>query len=104
MKKIWLLNQINILVDIGPNIISKKISKWLSIFKGSGISLTNNEAKEVIKLSRSFENNRILLKRSTKKISQKGELLNAFYPLTRVTLPLMKRVLIPLAKSILVAL
>ena len=84
--------------------ISKKISKWLSIFKGSGISLTNNEAKEIIKVSRSSENNRILLKRSTKKISQKGGLLSVFDPLTRVALPLMKRVLTPLAKSILVAL
>ena len=63
--------------------------------------LTNNEMKDIIKVVRSLENRRILPKGTTKKnISQEGRLLNSLNPLMRVGLPLMKNVIISLAKSI----
>ena len=68
---------------------------------GSRIMLTNNEMKDIIKVIRSLENRRILLKGTTKKnISQEGRLLYFLNPLVRVGLPLMKNVITSLAKSI----
>ena len=44
------------------------------------------------------------MKGTTRKISQKGGLLNVFAPLTSMSLPLMKNVFTPLAKKVLVPL
>ena len=66
----------------------------------SVLMLTNNEIKGVIKGIRSLENIRILLKRNTKKdICQEGEFPNPLRLLISASLPLMKYVLIPLAKN-----
>ena len=62
---------------------------------GTGITLTNNEIKNIIKVIDSLENRRILLKETTRKIaSQEGEFLNFIWPL-------MKTVLNPLTKNVL---
>ena len=60
----------------------------------SGITLTNNQVKDVIKVIKSLENRGVLLKESTAKIiSQKGRFLcNLLAPLMRVALILMKNV------------
>ena len=48
---------------------------------GSGITLTNNERKDIIKVIKSFENRGILSKGTSKKInSQKGGFLNFLRP------------------------
>ena len=65
--------------------------------------LTSNEIKDIIKVIRTLANKGILLKGTTAKItSQEGRLLNFPAPLMKVGLPLMKNVLTPFAKSILV--
>ena len=67
------------------------------------LTLTNYKIKDIIKVIRSLENREILLKGTTDKIvSQKEGLLNFLALLTRVGLPLMKIVLTPLAKSVLI--
>ena len=64
--------------------------------------LANNETKD-IKVIRFLENRGILLKGNTGKInSQEGGLLDFLAPLIRAGLPLMKNVLMPLAKSVLI--
>ena len=71
----------------------------------SRITLTNNEIKNIIKVSKSLENRGILSKGTTRKISsQEGGFLNFLRPLMTTGLPLMKSVLIPLAKSVLLPL
>ena len=55
-----------------------------------------------MKVTTSLENRRILLKGSTRKsTSQKGGFINFLKPLMTASLPLMKSVLTPLAKSVL---
>ena len=72
---------------------------------GLGISLTNNEIKDFIKVINSLENGGILLKGTTKRTtSQEGGFLNFFRPLVTTDLPLMKNLLTPLTKSLLVPL
>ena len=72
---------------------------------GSGITLTNNEIKYIIKVIRCLENRGILLKGTTKKVtSQEEGFLNFLRPLMSFDFPLIKNVLIPLAKSVLVPL
>ena len=72
---------------------------------GSGITLTNNEIKDIIKVIRYLENRGILLKGATTKVtSQEGGFLNFLRPLMSFDFPLIKNVLIPLAKSVLVPL
>ena len=67
------------------------------------LTLTNYKIKDIIKVIRSLENREILLKGTADKIiSQKEGLLNILALLTRVGLPLMKIVLTPLAKSVLI--
>ena len=64
----------DIFVDEVFNVIGKNIKKGILSISGSGITLTNNEIKDVIKLIKSLENRRILLKVTTRKItSQEGE-------------------------------
>ena len=56
------------LVDAGINIIGKKIKNGISLVKGSGITLTNHEIKDIIKVIKSLENKGISLKETTRKI------------------------------------
>ena len=75
------------------------------MYNGLGISLTNNEIKDFIKVINSLENREILLKgTTTRTTSQKGGFLNFFRPLMTTNLPLMKNLLISLVKSLLVPL
>ena len=50
-------------------------------FFGTGITLTNNEIKDIMKLIKSLENREILLKGTTTKVtSQEGGFLNFLKP------------------------
>ena len=57
------------LVDPEINIISKKVNNGISLVSGSGITLTNHEIKEIIKVIKSLENRGISLKETTRKIA-----------------------------------
>ena len=93
------------LVDTVLNVIGKAIKKKLPNFKCSGLTLTNNEIKDIIKVIRSLENRGIFLKGTTRKTTnQEVGFLNFLRPLMTAGLPLMKNVLMPLAKSVLVPL
>ena len=60
--------------------------------------------KCIIKVIKSFENRETLLKGTTKNVtSQEGGFLNFLRVLTTAGLPLMKNVLTPLAKSVLIS-
>ena len=92
----------NLFVYTGRNIIGKKTKKGISSITDSRITLTNNEIKDIIKEIQSLENRETLLKRTTAKItSQEGGFLNFLRPLMTAGLSLMKSVLTPLAKSVL---
>ena len=55
----------------------------------TGINLTNNEIKDIVKVVKSLENRGILLKGTTRKItSRKEEFLNFLRPLMTAGLPL----------------
>ena len=70
------------------NTHSKKFIKGLSTIMGTRIMLTDNKIKGIIKVIRSLENKRILLKGTTRKSnSPERGLLNFLLPLTRVALP-----------------
>ena len=56
------------LVDPEINIISKKVNNGISLVSGSGITLTNHEIKEIIKVIKSLENKGISLKETARKI------------------------------------
>ena len=57
---------------------------------GSGITLTNNEKKDIMKVIKCLENTGILIKRTNKKInSQEGGFLNFLRALMTTGLPLM---------------
>ena len=61
---------------------------------GTGITLTNNETKDIIKVIKSLENSGILLKGTTRKMtSQEGGFSNFLRPLMAAALPLMKSLL-----------
>ena len=66
-----------------------------NLHQGSGITLKNNEIKDIIKVIKSIENTGISLK-------GKG-FLNFLRPLITAGLPLMKGVFTPLAKSVLLS-
>ena len=93
--------------NLGKNVLDKHLDKFDKEFitnRGSGITLTNNEIKDITKVSKSLENRGILLKGTTRKITtQQGGFLNFLRPLITAGLQLMKSVLTPLAKSILLA-
>ena len=87
-------------LDIGLNAIGKKIKSEISSITGSGITLTNNLIKDIMKVIKSLEN-----RGSTRKVtSQEGGFLNFLRPLMTSGLPSMKIVLTPLAKSVLISL
>ena len=68
---------------------------------GWGITLTNNEIKDILKVIKSLENRGILIKWTTRKnTSQEGGFLNFLKPLMTAGLPLMKSVLTPWCKSV----
>ena len=85
----------NLARDLGKYFLDKRIERLIKEYiTGSGITLTNNEIKDIIKVIKSLKNRGILLKEATRKItSQEEGFLN---------LPLMKRVLTPLTKSVLI--
>ena len=84
-------------VNTGIDALSKQL--------GSGITQTNNEIKDIIKIINSLESNEILSKGTSRKIiSQEERLLNFLGPLMKVRLPLMNNVLTPLAKIVLISL
>ena len=69
------------------------------------MTLTNNEIKCTIRIIKSLENRRNLLKGPIRRTtSQKGGFLSFLKPLLTAGLPLMKSVLTPLAKSFLISL
>ena len=72
-------------------------------FFGLGITLTNNEINDIIKVIKYLENRGILSKKTNRKIaSQEGEFLNFLKLLMTADLPLMKSILTPLAKNVLI--
>ena len=64
-KKINKNNRNNNFIDTELNMISKEMKEK----NGSGITLTNNETKDIMKVIRSLENRGILMKGTTRKIS-----------------------------------
>ena len=86
-------------VHKGIDKTNKKNQKCLF---GSGITLTKDEIESFIKVIRSLENRRTLLKEATKKSNdQEGKFLGNFLvSLMEVGLPLMEDVLSPLAKNV----
>ena len=78
---------------------------WLVETFRSGITQKKNETKDIIKVIRSLENRRILLKRTTRKITgERRGLFNFLRLLMTAGLPLMKSVLNPLVASVLIPL
>ena len=71
---------------IAKNLEKKILDKQMDQFNqeyitGSGVTLTNNEIKDIIKVIRSLEKRGILLNETKRKIaSQKGEVLNFLKP------------------------
>ena len=69
---------------------------------GAGITLANNQIKDIINVIKSLENREILLKGNTRKFTcQEGGFLSFLRPLMTTDLLLMKSVLMPLARSVL---
>ena len=72
---------------------------------GSGITLSNNEIKDIMKVIKSLENTATLLKGTTKKhTSQAVKFINIFRPLMAASLQLKKNLLTPFPKKILIPL
>ena len=93
----------DILVDKGLNVLGKKIEIGNSSITGSGEP--HKLIKDIVKVIKSLENRGILLKGSTRKItSQKGGFLNFIRPLMTAGLLLIKSVLTPSAKVVLIPL
>ena len=88
--------------------INKRISelnKKIRTIKGSGITLTNNEIKDIMKVIKSLENRGILLKGTTTKTAGQEEgFVNFLRSLMTAGLLLIKIVLTALAKSALLPL
>ena len=89
--------------NLGEKILDKQIDRVNKEYiLGSGITLTINEMRDIMKVIKSLENREISLKRTTRKIaSQDGGFLNFFRPLMTAGLPLIKSVLPPIAKIVL---
>ena len=83
---------------LGKIFLDKQIDRFNKEYiPGSGITLTNNEIKDIVKVMKFLENRGILLKGTTRKItSQEGGFLNFLRPLVTAGLPLMKSVLTPM--------
>ena len=77
-----------------------EVSKQFTTSESSGIILTSNETKDIVKVVKSLENRAILLRRTSGKIiSKEGGLLNFLDSLIKVSLSLIKNVLLLLAKN-----
>ena len=50
----------NVFLDAGLNLLGKKIKKVISSIAGSGITLTDNEIKDINKVIKSLDNRGIL--------------------------------------------
>ena len=93
--------------DIARNLEKNFLDKEIDTFNkeyitGSGITLTINKTKYIMKSIKSLENRGILFKETTRKnTSQEGRFLNFLRPIMTTGLPLMKSVLTPLAKNVL---
>ena len=59
----------NILVDTGLTIVGKKIKNRFSSITGLRITLIHNKIKDAMKVIKSLQNTRILLKETTRKIT-----------------------------------
>ena len=95
----------DILVDSVLDVVNKKIKKGILSITDSGVTLTNNEVKDIMKVIKSLENRGILLKATARKITnQERGFLNFLRTLMTAGLPLMKRALTPLAKNVLLPL
>ena len=91
----------NLFTDAALNTIGKMIKENI----GSGITLINYETKDIMEVVTSLENRRILLKETTRKItSQEVGFLNFIRIVMTAGLPLMKNVLPPLARIVLIPL
>ena len=81
------------------------MKKGISSITDLGITLANNEMKDIIKVIKSLENRGILLKVNTKKVTAQEEgLLNFLNPLMLADLSLIKNVLTVLSKISLISL
>ena len=90
-----------LLLKTGRDLLNREVLSAI----GSRITLTDNELKDITKVIRSLENRGILWKGTVEKgISQDGGLLNFLGLLMKVDLSLMKNVLTPLAKGVLIPL
>ena len=80
--------------NLGKDFLNKQIdqfNKECITGKGSGITLTNNEIKDIMKVVESLENRKILLKGTARKItSQEGGFLNFLQSLMTAGLPLIR--------------
>ena len=93
----------DILVDTGLNVLGKKIE--IGNLPITDSEVTHKLTKDIVKVIKSLENRGILLKGSTRKItSQEGGFLNFLRPLMTAGLLLIKSVLTPLAKVVLIPL
>ena len=91
-------NDNNLYINAGLNMSGKKIKEKF----GAGITLANNQIKDIINVIKSLENREILLKGNTRKFTcQEGGFLSFLRPLMATDLLLMKSVLMPLARSVL---
>ena len=73
--------------------------------KSSRLTLTKNETKVIIEVNKSLQNRRIFLKAiNEKRGHQEGGLLNFLCQLVKAGLSLMRNVLTPLSKSVLILL
>ena len=96
---------VNVLRKILIDKLPKMSKNETEMFKDSGITLANNEIKDIIKTVISLQNRNFIKKGQLKKITcQKGGFLNFLRPLMTTGLPLMKSVLKPAAKNVLVPL
>ena len=92
--------------NLGKVFLNKQIDRFNKEYiTGSGITLTNNEIQDIMKVSKSLENRGILLKGTSRKItSQKGGFLKFLRALMTGGITLTKSVLTNLGKSVLLPL
>ena len=91
--------------DLGQMFLDNQIDRLNKEYlTGSGISLKNNEIRDIIKVAKFLENREIFLKgTATKIISQEEGFISFLRPLMTACLPLMKNVLTTVAKSVLIS-
>ena len=89
--------------SVSQKFVAVEIGKQAIKVKGDRVTLTNNEIKYIMKVIKSLENRGILIKGTVRKIASKeGGLLNFLRKLVTAGLPLVKNVLTPLAKPVLI--